>query len=287
MAKTDFALFLNKTVFITGSQKNAGKTTFLKYAVSSLRSEGARPAYFSIGVDGETEDGISGRLKPVINAQAGDYIVTAESALSASGAGFGIIDVLPEKSVFGRQVVAEVLRAGQVELIGAPGNRRIGEIIEAVRHETKANAILIDGAVDRLTQVGASDGAGYVAVMLVEPSNLKRMCGLMRLGVQMDGIPVSSRVGDDVYEVEGALTPAKAASVPKERSCVAIEDFTKVFLSPLEMQRLCGRYEVFFRRRRELLYIVVNLSGMIASDFMRQLADDAVAERLVMNPYAA
>ena len=56
--------FRDRTTFILGSDKNVGKTTFLNLALSRLRTAGCRPAYLTIGVDGEKFDLISGARKP-------------------------------------------------------------------------------------------------------------------------------------------------------------------------------------------------------------------------------
>jgi len=56
----DWRQFHHRTTFILGSDKHAGKTTFLKYALARLRAAGCQVAYMTIGVDGEGRDSLSG-----------------------------------------------------------------------------------------------------------------------------------------------------------------------------------------------------------------------------------
>ena len=46
---------INKTTFLVGNKKNAGKTTFLNYVLKQIR-EVVHPAFFTIGIDGEEND---------------------------------------------------------------------------------------------------------------------------------------------------------------------------------------------------------------------------------------
>jgi len=49
----DWERLSGRAVFITGADKNAGKTTLLNYVLGGLRSRGAAPAFLSAGYDGE------------------------------------------------------------------------------------------------------------------------------------------------------------------------------------------------------------------------------------------
>ncbi|MDT8286630.1 MAG: hypothetical protein RQ748_05930, partial [Elusimicrobiales bacterium] len=58
-----------RTTFIVGSRKNAGKTTFLNYALARRR----RPAAcLSVGVESGTADRIFGTPKPRVRLRPGD-----------------------------------------------------------------------------------------------------------------------------------------------------------------------------------------------------------------------
>ena len=121
-----------RTVFIVGSAKNAGKTTFLNYALSRLRPRGA-VGFLSIGVDGEERDLVFGTPKPSIRAEAGDLLVTSDRMLQASELGWELLEAFPGSTVLGRLVLARVRRGGTVELCGPANNERLAPVLDAWR----------------------------------------------------------------------------------------------------------------------------------------------------------
>src|SRR4030065_941498 len=125
---------INKTTFLVGNKKNAGKTTFLNYALTQLR-EVVQPAFFTIGIDGEANDLIFDTPKPKIYTETGDYVVTSGLMINKSDALFEIIHVFPYKTVLGRLVLAKTLRSGNIELVGSEDNKQLAEIVDYLRNE--------------------------------------------------------------------------------------------------------------------------------------------------------
>ncbi|MFO7674212.1 MAG: hypothetical protein R6V74_10935, partial [Lutibacter sp.] len=136
---------LNKTTFLVGNKKNAGKTTFLNYALAQVR-EVVRPAFFTIGIDGEPSDLIFDTPKPKVYTEIGDYVVTSGLMINKSDALFEIIHVFPYKTVLGRLVLAKTLRSGSIELVGSEDNKQLDEIVDYLRNEEHIKTIVIDGA---------------------------------------------------------------------------------------------------------------------------------------------
>ena len=286
-ASIDWDAFRGRTTFITGEDKNSGKTTFLKHAITSLRERELALAYMSAGVDGEAFDLISGAPKPVITAEEGDCIVTAESALSASDAGFEVIRSFPDRTVLGSLALVRTTRRGLIELIGPETNRALGEVLESVRGLACADAVLVDGAVDRVTQVGSSGGAGYVLALRVTPSTLQRSARRARLAVLLDGIPVLDGGAEEpgCFALEGALTAGKLGRIPVRCAGLALEDFTRVFLDYAGMARLCREHPVFFRNRYALISVVVVLEGVEREEFLGALRGEADRAPVYFSPY--
>lgn len=286
-AAIDWDAFRGRTTFITGDDKNSGKTTFLKHALSSLRARGLSLAYMSAGVDGEAFDLVSGLPKPLITVEAGDHIVTTENALAESTARFEVIRSFPEKTVLGRLELLRATRRGLVELIGPETNRALGEVLDSVIELAGADAVLVDGAVDRVTQAGTLKGAGYVLALRVTPSTLGRSAGKARLVVLLDGVPVLAGEADapGCFELNGALTPGKLPSLPEGGTPLLLEDFTRVFLEYAQVVRLRGEREVFFRNRCALVSIVVVLEGVEPDDFLRALGGEAARAPVYFSPY--
>jgi beta-lysine 5,6-aminomutase alpha subunit len=262
---------LGRTTFIIGADKNCGKTTFMKEAISGLRSSGASVAYLSAGVDGEALDYVTGAPKPSVIVEEGDRLVTAESALSESEADFEVLELVGEETVLGRQAIARAKSRGRVELVGPVGNLELAEVLEALSRVAPAEAVLVDGAVDRLTQVGAGFEAGYVLVLKVAGANFKRMVERARLALLLDSIPAVEHDDEGVQPIAGALTDARLEGIGE--GTLVLEDFTRVFVDCWRMERLVAEREVRFARRFDLLGIVANLSGVTAEAFMEALGE--------------
>ena len=154
MSGTIAEQLVNKTTFLVGNKKNAGKTTFLNYALKQVR-EVVSPTFFTIGIDGETSDLIFDTPKPKVYTEIGDFVVTSDAMVNKSDALFEIIHVFPYKTVLGRLVLVKTLRSGTVELVGAEDNKQLTEIVDFLRSLNTENTILIDGAASRATQVAA------------------------------------------------------------------------------------------------------------------------------------
>jgi hypothetical protein len=278
--------FRGRATFILGEDKNAGKTTFLKYALGCLRERGMTVAYMSVGVDGEMLDLVSGASKPLITAEPGDNLVTAESAAAASDAEFEVLEVFPERTVLGRLELLRAKSAGRVELIGPETNRALCAILRHVRAAETADAVLVDGAVDRVTQVSASSGSGYVLALMVNRNSLERAARRVRLAVLLDGLPVlgTGEVPHGCVEIDGALTSSKLGTLPGKREKLVLEDFTRVFLDYREMLRLCGDRRVVFRGGFELMFFVVVLDGVERREFLDSLGPEAAGARFVFSP---
>lgn len=274
-----------RTVFISGSAKNAGKTTFLNFALSRLRPRG-RVGFLSIGLDGEERDLVFGGAKPRVSAEAGDLLVTTDRMLQASGLDFALLEVFPGSTVLGRLVLARVRRGGAVELAGPEHNRQLGEVLAAVRARG-AHTVLVDGAVDRLTQIASLPGAGFVHVVRAEPARLGSVRDSMRLLYALsqapspEGLPETGR-----RELPGALTRDRLAALPADTRGLVLEDTTKVFLTWREWKAAAARLDIRFKHRLELCFFCVVLHDLSRESFAAGLEPGLLA-RVLYNPYEA
>ena len=297
-------LLKDKTTFIVGSGKNAGKTSFLNYALDSLRPE-TGVAYLSVGVDGERTDAVFGHPKPQIHAVRGDLLITAETALPPSEASLEILNVYPAQTALGRLVLLRTLREGRVELIGPENNTRLREILSDLEKH-KAATILVDGAVDRITQAASHRKAHLVHVAKVEPENLQSALDTMKLIYSASKIPQYSacagaydcerlfpaegpailRQGDRAL-VRGAVTRTKLAGLLKTDKEVIFEDLTKLFITYAEWAGLEKKHSVYFALKLDLSVFIVNLYNVSKDDFLRKLDNPELETRLLFNPYTA
>ena len=103
---------------------------------------------YSIGVDGERLDTISGALKPPLRPPVGAFLVTAEEALKRSSASLSLVERLPVRSLLGPLFVARVASAGDVLLAGIR-HRKDALLAKRALLAQGATRLLLDGALDR------------------------------------------------------------------------------------------------------------------------------------------
>lgn len=272
-----------RTVFIIGSAKNAGKTTFLNYALPRLRPLG-EAGFLSIGVDGEERDLVFGCPKPRIRAEAGDLLVTSDRMLQASELGWELLEVFSGSTVLGRLVLARVRRGGKVELCGPEHNDQLAPVLAALR-QRGARTVLVDGAVDRLTQVSSLPGAGFVHVVRADPARLGSARDAMRLQHALAAVPPAEGLPEAGTAIlNGALTHSRLAALPTSTRALVLEDFTKVFLTWREWKAAAQRLDIRFQRRWDLLFFCMVLCDLTREQFASGLEPDLRA-RILFNPY--
>jgi len=281
--KIDWSKFRARTTFVVGPDKNVGKTTFLNLALKRVRGLGYRPAYLSVGVDGESFDQITGARKPSIVAAPRDFLATAESALERSPVSLSVIRTFPARTVLGRLVLGKVERGGALELIGPETNRQLTAILASIGSETDSDATFVDGAANRVTPVSVASDACFVYTVIVRQANVQRVAReLLRLS-RLDRLPVLNTAPPAAATVlNGALTSGKLAAIMAAHGPVVVEDFTKVFLTGPELAGLCRARELFVRRRYELLFVIVHLEDVNRATLAGELADDPLVDRLIL-----
>ena len=280
-------IFVRATTFLLGSEKHAGKTTLLNYLIRRLR--GRQPlAYLSVGVDGEGRDLISGVPKPHVVAAEGDWLVTAEQALRRSDLSAEIHEVFPFSTVMGPPVLARVVRGGSVELIGPGANTQLAKILEYIVADAGIETVLVDGAINRVTQVAAATQGAYVFVLRVTRNNLTRAIDTMRRLFRLQDVPVAPgdhSIDEQTLVLDGALTSERANSINPACRTIILEDFSHIFLTHTELLSLQRRVQLRFRRRLEFRAFVVNLHDLPRQEFLDELAAPDLAEKVVFNPY--
>ncbi|MBN1489491.1 MAG: hypothetical protein JXA69_06185 [Phycisphaerae bacterium] len=279
-------IFVGTTTFIVGSDKHAGKTTLLNYLIRPLRHE-APLVYLSVGLDGEGRDALSGVPKPHVVAEAGDWLVTAEQALRRSDVSAEIREVFPFETVLGAPVLAHVVRGGPIELIGPGSNAALARILMHIVADAGIETVLVDGAINRITQVAASTQAACVYVLRVDRAGLPRAIDAMRRLAYLQAVPVAmDDASDDATRVlDGALTTEKAGELDAGCRTLIVEDFSHVFLTYAELRNLQRRAELRFRRRVAMRAFVVNLYDVSRDEFLDRLTDTGIIDKVIFNPY--
>lgn len=269
--------------FITGSKKNAGKTTFLNYLLNSRR-EKAKPAYLSIGIDGESRDQVFDTPKPRIYAQDGDLVVSTNQLLSANLGDLEVLHVFDFSTCLGRLVVARIKRDCYIELAGPDNNKQLNEILNYLNRECEVDEVYIDGAVNRVTQVASVQNAWFYHVSSIDPLNFaSSVSEIKKLKLLFD---LAQRTPpEDCLTVEGAFTANKLKQLSAEDKKLLLTDFSKVFLSYNELSILLqDGYELYFKNSYKLKAFVVNLFDISEDDFLKSIKD-IERDLILFNPY--
>jgi len=279
-----------KSIFITGFQKNSGKTTALNYILKTNKN--IKKGYFSINIDREKKDSIYGILKPQIYAQAGD-IILSNSNSNFSDSLFKVINAYEN----GKILMLEILRPGYVDIGGVAGNYQIDNIIKDMKNRGCEN-IFIDGALDRITQISTDNNSCFIYVAKVEPENILSVIDKIHLIYSMIDIPINKEnyqvfeninsdflfMNDRVF-IKGAITNSKIEKIPKNIKKLFIEDFTKVFLDFSNWKSLISNKEVFFVKKSDLIAFIINLYNISKEDFEHQLKNKEIKKFIIYNIY--
>lgn len=273
---------IGKTTFITGTEKNAGKTALLVLLLRLLRNR--TPLFYtSAGLDGEEVCVMTGGEKPGIHCEPADLIATSCSALKESGARFELIEVFPWVSALGRTVFARAVRGGRVELVGPETNSQLGEVIRVARMFAESVTILVDGAAGRLTQVSSVLRAGFIHVVKLEPANFEKTIRRLKLLELLSSLEPFAGDEKEAFIVSGALTAG--TGFPDDADTVIIEDQSRVFLPPTEFERLLSKYRVFVRERFPLRFCTVRIVDLDRKKALSELRKAAPSLTIIENPY--
>ena len=279
---------INKTTFLVGNKKNAGKTTFLNYALKHVR-EIARPAFLTIGIDGETNDLIFETPKPKICTEIGDFVITSDMMINKSDALFEIIHVFPYKTVLGRLVLATTLRAGNVELVGSEDNSQLTEILNHLRENEDIKTIIVDGAASRTTQVASIKNSQFYYIMVIDQKTVNSDFNKFRTISLINKFKSVEDLNDieskNVFEIKGALTESKVLEIPDNCEILKLDDFTKIFLDYNRISDLSKRMEVVYETKYELASFVLIFKDVLKKDFESLIDKNSIKEPVLFNPY--
>lgn len=265
---------------VTGFEKGSGKTTFLNLALPVARHAGP-VAVFTIGVDGGAKAREDGAGTPDITVAPGDLVVTTEAFARASDARFEVLEALPGRTALGRLLLGRAVRAGSVTLVGSASFTDMADLIERVRAEAWAASVLVDGAVNRVTQVSALGAARFAFTARIHRGNLAKAAAKLQALAALADLTAA-----DSSELawKGPLTMEGLAQLPPPPGPLSLGSFSDVFLEPADLKRLLTRYDVRLRRPLDLLCFSIVLRDLSRDTFLETVGP-SVAERVLFNPY--
>ncbi|MDD2714587.1 MAG: hypothetical protein PHW04_01700 [Candidatus Wallbacteria bacterium] len=262
-------LFSEPAVFLTGNRKNAGKTTVLNHLVryANSKREAEHVSLFSIGWDGEGRDRIFENRKPEITVFQGMRFLTAEYALSRADFPYRILSGFSFRSNAGNYYLCQALAEGKIELIGPEANYQLDEVFSIIKESMPEGTVLIDGALDRISQMASRKAPGFVFIFSPLPGKTtEQMLADFRLQLSLFALPKAGLLSPGESEItgyskgkvvlecgkndpftaeslelvyiKGALTRSLADKFPGGLELV-VQDFTRIFLGPeIERRRI-------------------------------------------------
>lgn len=285
--------FMGQVTFVTGPEKHCGKTTFMNRAAGiarrgALASARPGPALLTAGYDGESRDFLSGARKPTVPVCAGDLVLTTERF--ARPCFPEIIEVLPGQTALGRLCIARARRDSVVALVGPDGNSQIAWAIDRIVTGGLTDTVLVDGAINRITQVASQPGGRFVYVLRVDRSTLRQAVGRVRRIGLLTSLPVAAQDeprggASQVFWLDDALTAETAARLPATAKLVVVEDLTKVFLGESELLAFIRERTLQVRRSLGFGGFVVSCRGLGNEEFLAALDDARLAGLVAFNPY--
>lgn len=273
----------DKTTFIVGNAKNAGKTTFLNYMLPLIRVSGNPFLYSSIGVDGEDFDSITNQRKPQIQAMKGDLVLSTNKALQNKG--FQIVEAFPFNTAAGQIVMGKATRQTKIELIGPEDNTSLSSILGLIKSRHQINTILIDGAVNRLTQLSSAVNPVYVYIAKVDSRNINELTSELKRLSLFNEIPVWDNSVPDAFEVKGALTETRLKEISVSMKTLVINDFTKIFLTLRGCQNLIQTRKIYFKYRIPMMFCVLNIKDISRQHCEELLSKIGLSIDILFNPY--
>lgn len=275
---------VNRLIYLVGSEKNAGKTTYLNYLLRETRKK-TQVAFLTIGIDGEKKDFIFDTPKPQIFTEPGDYFITSEKMLKSSNALVEICNVFPIKTVLGRIVLAKTVRGGFIELVGPENNLQLSEIIRYMKDEVGISTILVDGAANRVTHVATDIEGACIYILKVTAKTFSSSIDKLKSLAIIEKLSQYTENCHPCFFIKGALTENKLSSIPKESEKIVVDDFTKIFLSFQTLKKLTRDRQLLLHQTTKLLTIVVNLHDVERAGFEKIVKDLGMENRITYNPF--
>lgn len=287
-------LNFGKIVFVSGFEKNCGKTTFLNYLLSK-HNHNERIFCISVGLDNSKIDFLNTTPKPKLKIKKNWHILTNSLFLNNLDFPYRVIDVMDYDIAGGRPVIISPLIDCTTNLATPGSNEKVYELINS--RFSLYDRIFIDGSFDRITQLSLFDLSTFYYVFSVKPSNIdvvankiKFISLLMKVDIKKDYKKIMDEINDERYLyhdtlfIKGALTYSKIDIMDEKVKKIVLLDFTKVFIDLKEFISLANKYKIYFLNKFNLSGYVINLYDINRKEFEKNF-DKSLVNNFIYNPY--
>ena len=217
------------SLFVVGTGKNVGKTVALRAVYRACVQAGLACALTSIGRDGEAFDIADSIAKPRLWLERDSVVATARDVLPRSPAS-ELLALTSHRTAAGPLVYARVRSGAYYELTGPPIASAVRTVVRDLLEFVPR--VVVDGAIDRLAALAGGDDAIVVACGAAAAPTPGEAVDAVRALVMRLRTPQFNGVGE-TRPIEGALTPAIAAALIREREprAIVVRDPTQIALA--------------------------------------------------------
>ena len=272
------ALKKRKIIFITGFQKNCGKTTFLNYILSSYKSSD-KVFCASVGLDDKYDLNLEEKPSVLIKK---NWLCLTNSAFLKNLYDYEIIDFINSSIMGGNPIIISPKNDIKVRLISLGSNYMLYEIINNLKD---INYFFIDGAFDRITQISFFKDSYFYYVFKIQPSNINEVYDKIMFLETIRETDINTKYYDflmkinsdvfidgDIAYFKGALTLSKLEKIPLTVKKLVICDFTKIFLNFRDYKKLISDFKVYLASAFNLAGYVINFCDVDKKDFEKKFS---------------
>ncbi|HEX3368318.1 MAG TPA: hypothetical protein VHS56_01980 [Candidatus Cybelea sp.] len=245
-----------RSIFVVGTGKGVGKSTTLGAIYEAAWGAGLHTGIASIG------------HKPRWRLRPQTLFATARALLPASPA-CQILAAPHLTSAAGALLYARTVFDGEYDLIGPSSASALRESIAEL--ERRCEIVLVDGAIDRIATLAASDGAIVVACGAAAATTpAEAVAGAAALTARLQIAPATP--GADAIELQGALTATTAAALiaAGEQREIVVRDATQIVMSGTSLAQALARLRV--RCRRPLRVVAATVCALAPERFFEPAA---------------
>jgi len=246
-----------RTIFIVGTGRDVGKTTALRAIYRA-----ACQAFTTVGVAAIGREGGATRddapAKPRLWLRPETMFVTARTLLPLSPA-CEIVKTSRLHSSAGTLLYARVASSAYYELVGPPTASGVREIVDELR--SRNDAVIVDGAVDRVAALAGSSGAIVAACGAAAAMTMREAVDDLAALVERLRTPLFDSTAPAIH-LEGALTAAEAASFisAREERQIVVRDPTQIALSGRAASQALAHLRI--RCRRPLRVVATTIASI-------------------------
>ncbi|MBV8116713.1 MAG: hypothetical protein JOZ01_01975 [Candidatus Eremiobacteraeota bacterium] len=259
------------SIFVVGIGKNVGKTVTMRAIYDAAYAQQRCTGVASVGRDGEAFDVGDNERKPRLFLRHGTIVATARNTLPRSPA----VEFLASSTLStaaGAIVYVRVAAGAHYELVGPPTASGIRDVVAALRD--RCDAVIVDGAIDRVAALAGMPGAIVVAAGASAAGTIAEASEAVAALVQRLRTPRYDARAEALH-LEGALTPMRASELiaVRESRQIVVRDPTQIALTGKAASNAFARLRIRCKRPLRVIAVTVAAIGRERSFEPRSFAN--------------